>query len=662
MKKRILEKMPDILATKAYLTMAKEDKPVIETRGHYSRYQVKTYKWNVYIKAKLFETKDEEILKVALYDRKDLCEGHTKAKYTIYISKDNREFITWDTKERKWRESMIDKLSFNEYAYEETKKYCDKQSEKLIIGYLQGIKKTAFAAIHEFQLEIRKEVLTKYHKSITDRIDLKMELVPEPPTDLEKFINDKALLHSRYIIYDYSRDVKEGYCTHCKQMVPIESPKHLKEGTCKNCHSKIKFIARKKSANIHDTADASVLQRTNEGFILRFYKCNKTYRKESFERPKLSYFEFERIFYDDYFNQGEVFWWEEFKSTGVIRWVDERNSSVYGYGGCSGGSSLYEKNLSRTLKETELKYSAIEIMAKNVSFNVIQFIAEYKRKKYIEALIKVGLFNLVKDLIKDYWGRDEINPFEKKLKNMLGLNKENIAMLKKINGGTRELKILQKVQKQGIRLTINQIEWTRENDYHGELIEYTEFATMHKIIKYVNSISKNEKSDWIDYLRWCQELEYDLHNEFIIFPKPFKQAHDRVLEENNKRKDKERLKKLAKESKVIKKMAAEVLKQYGIETDDLIILVPKNAKEIIDEGHTLHHCVGTYVEKVAAGTTNILFIRDKKNIKKPFYTLEVRDNIVIQCRGKNNCNMTKEVEEFVELLKRKRLKREKVAS
>ena len=84
-----------------------------------------------------------------------------------------------------------------------------------------------------------------------------------------------------------------------------------------------------------------------------------------------------------------------------------------------------------------------------------------------------------------------------------------------------------------------------------------------------------------------------------------------------------------------------------------MIVLPKNAEEIRREGRTLNHCVGNYVERVAKGETLILFVRKESDPETPYFTLEYRNNHVVQCRGKFNCAMPKEVESFVKLFERK---------
>lgn len=82
-------------------------------------------------------------------------------------------------------------------------------------------------------------------------------------------------------------------------------------------------------------------------------------------------------------------------------------------------------------------------------------------------------------------------------------------------------------------------------------------------------------------------------------------------------------------------------------SDNLSIIAPEKPSDLINEGVKLNHCVKSYVEKVAAGETTILFIRKHDALNTPFYTLEIRDNAVRQCHGKCNCNMTEEVRKFV---------------
>ena len=82
--------------------------------------------------------------------------------------------------------------------------------------------------------------------------------------------------------------------------------------------------------------------------------------------------------------------------------------------------------------------------------------------------------------------------------------------------------------------------------------------------------------------------------------------------------------------------------------------------DLTEEGIKLHHCVGSYIQRVASGYTNIMFIRKKEDLSKPFYTVEItNDGSVQQIHGSCNCNVEKgsDLEKFVEnWIKQKKLK------
>lgn len=59
----------------------------------------------------------------------------------------------------------------------------------------------------------------------------------------------------------------------------------------------------------------------------------------------------------------------------------------------------------------------------------------------------------------------------------------------------------------------------------------------------------------------------------------------------------------------------------GIINDDLIVVVPQNIEDLVDEGTQQHNCVGEYYnESIANGEDFIFFIRKKSNPKKSYIT------------------------------------------
>lgn len=70
--------------------------------------------------------------------------------------------------------------------------------------------------------------------------------------------------------------------------------------------------------------------------------------------------------------------------------------------------------------------------------------------------------------------------------------------------------------------------------------------------------------------------------------------------------------------------------------DEFEIIVPREPGDIVNEGASLNHCVGSYLESVAHGYKTILFLRKVSNPDRSFYTIEVGDSRIIQIHGNHN--------------------------
>ena len=78
------------------------------------------------------------------------------------------------------------------------------------------------------------------------------------------------------------------------------------------------------------------------------------------------------------------------------------------------------------------------------------------------------------------------------------------------------------------------------------------------------------------------------------------------------------------------------IKLYEKVGDEFEIIVPREPVDIINEGASLNHCVGGYLESVASGYKTILFLRKVSEPDKSFYTIEVGNSNIIQIHGNHN--------------------------
>lgn len=140
---------------------------------------------------------------------------------------------------------------------------------------------------------------------------------------------------------------------------------------------------------------------------------------------------------------------------------------------------------------------------------------------------------------------------------------------------------------------------------------------------------KVRMSDYYDYLGQLKTLEMDMGNEEYIYPKDFQEMHAELS-----RRVKIKASKL--QAAQLKKFVA-TLKRYEFRSNGLVLRPFKDPAEVIKEGTTLHHCVGSYADRYSRGETILCCLRRETEPNKPLYTVEFTPaGKLVQCRGDHN--------------------------
>ena len=148
-----------------------------------------------------------------------------------------------------------------------------------------------------------------------------------------------------------------------------------------------------------------------------------------------------------------------------------------------------------------------------------------------------------------------------------------------------------------------------------------------------------------DYLSMCSEAGYDMKKHSVLFPENCRTTHDEVQQYC-------RWLHTQKMRENFEQAYLAVRKKICYRRRGLQIVCPSTPEDLIQEGRSLHHCVGGYAERVANGQCLIVFLRNTEELEKPLYTIEVRGDQVQQIHGDHNSNPTPEVERFVEQWKK----------
>lgn len=315
-----------------------------------------------------------------------------------------------------------------------------------------------------------------------------------------------------------------------------------------------------------------------------------------------------------------------------------------------------------------MKYSAIDIYLDKIAngpvFNkpctIDWYFNQYRKTPYLEQLLKIGFYKVARSVMED---RD-CPQFQngKTVLETLGVSKVQFNMLRALGDPTlRDVMILRYARTISQR-DFDTLRYIQDYGYsriYEKYIDLMQYTTLHKIKKYVDKNCFKHQTDYFDYIRWLREMGYDMRNEFNLYPKDFKRAHDEKSKEYIKFQDKKAKEDIKRFNKLLKKLRKETLdaEPMKLKIEGLFIRLPEKLDELKKEGEILHHCVGSYRDRVAKRETMIFFIRKEAEPEKPYYTLEWKGKVV-QCRGSHNCDMTPEVKAFVEIFQEKMVKYE----
>ena len=142
---------------------------------------------------------------------------------------------------------------------------------------------------------------------------------------------------------------------------------------------------------------------------------------------------------------------------------------------------------------------------------------------------------------------------------------------------------------------------------------------------------------WKDYLNMAEQMGYDLTEKTVAMPKDLKDRHDTAASILKAKTEAIQMEHYRKRKKKLERTYAFTLAGYSI-------IVPAGAEEIVQEGKTLHHCVGGYAARHVEGKTTILFLRKARRPERSFLTIEItesgRKKTIKQIHGFKNENYT----------------------
>lgn len=481
---------------------------------------------------------------------------------------------------------------------------------------------------------------------------------------MKHFLYQDVLPH--YIIY--SPKMNRAYCTACQSDVDADltRARHLGPTECPKCKAKAIWRAERYiRSGFEDTGRGIIYEKESDNIVIHMFELHKCYSHWG----TVTYFHRHECL-REYF--GKNGWIKGFDYQSGWKKLNLREmGNMKGPAGepcyhilfnwkCS-NTNTYTKNIRYVIKGTPWEHSCLDKIYNlgdpHHYWDVGRtFLKDYLTCPLAEYLYKVGFYNLCQRFV--FIASIPCDCTKKTIQDILCVNKEHWkALLENGNPTVEELEMRQRMTQYGFT--------KEEYDIFKKYFDtgYYKFKpnsrtlydslkplytkSLYKLDKYITTQTNFHIDGYIDYLNMSKELGDDMNSTFILFPKNYHQAHDEATRRWNEKKNAIAIEKAKARNKEYNKMKDEYNKLFTFEENNLKIVVPDGCDDICREGQNLHHCVGTYIDRVCKGLSVILFVRDMKDLTKSFYTLELQGNEMIQCRGQNNKDMTPKVQKFI---------------
>ena len=327
---------------------------------------------------------------------------------------------------------------------------------------------------------------------------------------------------------------------------------------------------------------------------------------------------------------------------------------------------IYLPGLEKALQGTAWEYCALRQFYERtaIPMQVSHYLKMYlQHPLLIERLTKVGFENIVADVVYQHGFSDALDEMQTKTHRILCVEKQDVSVLREQKTGVSLLKKYQAYVAIHLRGRAELFQWQLHNEVKEIPTDIFQYMTAEKFMRYIDAQfpiycetrPANGYRDptmetlvitYVDYLHICRRQAYDMKDKSVLFPKNCAAAHDREAERIQKIND-------AQKNKAFGMAYAGFARKAVLSNEELQIVCPKRANDLVDEGKALHHCVGSYIDKVADGRCLIVFVRRVEEPKKPYVTVEVRDGKIAQIHGDHNSKPTEEVQKFIDLWSRK---------
>ena len=441
---------------------------------------------------------------------------------------------------------------------------------------------------------------------------------------------------------------KDGmyYCGHCHAKFGKAANK-LDPLICPKCATPlVKKIITKRTNwdNLETELWVNVLQKKEGRIAFRGYIISHYVNEDLKEVTQILEVERRTLYKNDF---------HVYSRYGINRaWVEYQYTDYMGCRKPRETHDFYPDSFETFLADTEVKYTGVGryIDEKKNDYQVwtrrhaYPLMLRADRYPWIEYLLKSGMENLYNNVL---WGTADMRIIRPSIiKNYRKFIQQN-------NADAMMICAKRLFEKEKIDADFSKLTTIGNMHQFFDLVRFSKITRVkpERILAYLDSFRKaegcgmesrefNPWKEYDDYISMTVKTGIIPNTDLLALPRDLQKAHDDAVGKFNTLKS-------ADETKAFKDVYAKIRK-FEYFGDKLCMVAPKTILEISEEGKALHHCVGNYAGTVLNGKTVILFARKTDFQNTPYFTIEYKDEKVMQCRGMRNESAPEEIKRFLD--------------
>lgn len=488
------------------------------------------------------------------------------------------------------------------------------------------------------------------------RVCEKMDTIPKIPKGIYDWIDEKHMHKADFRLRIPNED--KVSCTACGEVWEKDKAKDKEIVICPHCGKELTVINRKKEIIEH--TDMAILQPVNNKYsVIRHFRAWFYYKPE--KKKKIEIYEEVRILLNKDGNGCEIFYEHGYpdpviEGTKNNGYFDSKGNPINKH---IGSEYLYEAGIEEALKDTLYNkwtrmFKILSEKELQIDYNRMMCAKEQEAADLFEMLYKGRFYKLLQeaaDNISIWDGKLYSRTLKKDADSIEGVfgikDRQKINRIRDRNGGKEMICWMRWSERHKAKLPDKILDWLEKNKIEAEeggylFLRFSPEQAMNFIERQQREQYKRRSirqiiEQYEDYMSMCEKLGKDTTDEMIYKPRELKRRHDECVREIEFQNAQIEAAEYSKKFKAAEGILKKIKKKFEYFGKDYQIIVPDRIVDIVLEGRTLHHCVGStnrYFDRIKENETYIVFLRKKEMPDIPFYTIEVEPGGTIrQHRG-----------------------------